>query len=100
MNEQTWLDKSGNFHSNDLHVVERYTRVSPDRIDYEATLTDPKTYSRPWTLRAPLYRRQEPNLRILEYECPAYMEEEAAKGKVKLPWSTLEFEGMPRQTGR
>jgi hypothetical protein len=96
-NAQTWLDKAGNFHGPNLHVVERYTRVSPDRIDYEATLTDPEVYSRPWTVKAPLYRRQEPNLRILEYECHAYMEQEAAKGKVKLPWSTLEFEGTPRK---
>jgi hypothetical protein len=97
LNAQTWLDRAGNFHGQDLRVVERYTRVSADRIDYEATLTDPAVYSRPWTIKAPLYRRQEPNLRILEYECHAYMEQEAAKGKVKLPWSTLEFEGIPRR---
>src|SRR5262249_16231237 len=45
-NDQTWFDRSGNFHSDMLHVVERYTRTSPDVISYEATIDDPKTFSR------------------------------------------------------
>jgi hypothetical protein len=72
--DRTWLDRSGNYHSSELHVVERYTLAGPDHIWYEATLEDPQVYSRPWTIRSPLYRRQEPNAQILEYECYAYAE--------------------------
>ena len=75
-NGDTWLDQSGNHHSAALHVVERYTRTGPDVLTYEATLTDPATYTRPWTMRVLLYRHQEPNYRLLEYECQAYLEEE------------------------
>jgi hypothetical protein len=72
--DQTWFDRSGNFHSEALHVVERYTREGPDHMLYEATIEDPKVFSRPWTISLPLYRRREPNARILEYECYAYAE--------------------------
>jgi hypothetical protein len=72
--DQTWFDRSGNFHSETLHVVERYTREGPDHMLYEATIEDPKVFSRPWTISLPLYRRREPNARILEYECYAYAE--------------------------
>ncbi len=93
----TWFDRAGNFHTEALHVVERYTRTGPDHITYEATIEDPNVFSRPWKIRMPLYRRQESNLQLLEYECYAYMEEEAGKGRLKLPWSELEFEGIPRR---
>jgi hypothetical protein len=73
-NADTWLDQSGNIHSEQLHVVERFTRTGPDTMTYEATLTDPKTYTRPFTIRLLLYRHQEPNYRLLEYDCNAYME--------------------------
>ena len=96
-NDQTWLDRAGNFHSDEMHVVERYTRTGADHMSYEVTIEDPKVFSRPWKMSTPLYRRQEKNLRLLEYECYAYMEEEAAKGNVKLPWSHLEFEGVPQK---
>jgi hypothetical protein len=68
-NGQTWFDRAGNFHSDALHVVERYTRTSHDVITYEVTIEDPKVFTRPWKISMPLYRRQEPNLQILEYEC-------------------------------
>jgi hypothetical protein len=70
--DQTRLDRSGNFHGDALHVVERYTRTGPDHMLYEVTLEDPKTFSRPWKMSMPLYRRQEANARLLEYECYAY----------------------------
>jgi hypothetical protein len=76
LSDQTWLDRSGNYHSEALHVVERYTRTGPDHLLYEATIEDPKVFSRPWTIRMPLYRRQEANMRVLEYECYAYLEAE------------------------
>jgi hypothetical protein len=72
--DQTWLDRSGNYHSEALHVVERYTRRGPDHMLYEATIEDPKVFSRPWRISMPLYRRREANARILEYECYAYAE--------------------------
>ena len=73
--DQTWFDRSGNYHSEELHVVERYTRTGPDHMLYEATIEDPKVFSRPWKMSMPLYRRQEENMRILEYECYAFLEE-------------------------
>jgi len=80
-NDQTWLDAAGNFHSDALHVVERYTRTGPDHIAYEVTIEDPKVFTRPWKMSMVLYRRQEKNAQILEYECHA-LEEEAA-GRLK-----------------
>jgi hypothetical protein len=71
----TWLDRSGNFHSDALHVVERITRTEPDILTYEATLEDPQVYTRPWTIRMLLYRHKEPNFKLLEYECNAYLED-------------------------
>jgi hypothetical protein len=72
---QTWFDRAGNFHSQDLHVVERYTRTGPDHLLYEVTIEDPKVFTRPWKMRMPLYRRQEPNSQLLEFECYAYARE-------------------------
>lgn len=72
--DKTRLDRSGNYHSSDLHVVERYTRTGPDHILYEATIEDPKVFSRPWKMSMVLYRRTEKNARLLEYECYAYAE--------------------------
>jgi hypothetical protein len=68
-NGQTWFDRAGNFHSDALHVVERYTRTGPDVITYEVTIEDPKVFTRPWTMSMPVHRRQDKNLQILEYEC-------------------------------
>jgi hypothetical protein len=76
-NDMTWLDASGDFHSASMNVIERYTRTGPNVITYEATITDPKTFSRPWTIRMPLYRHTEKNFQLLEYECYAYQEEAA-----------------------
>ena len=73
--DQTWLDRSGNYHSNELHVVERFTPRGPNHIWYEATIEDPQVFSQPWTIRMPLYRRIELGTQILEYECYAYTEE-------------------------
>ena len=68
-NEDTWLDRAGNYHSDALHVIERFTPNGPDHIDYEATIDDPKVFTRPWKIRTVLYRRKEPNVQLLEYEC-------------------------------
>ena len=74
-NDKTWLDRAGNFHSDKLHVVERYTPISPDAIRYEATIEDPDVYTRPWKISMPLYRRLEPNAMLLEYRCVEFVEE-------------------------
>ena len=78
-NDQTWFDRAGNFHSDALHVVERYTLLSPDHILYEATIEDPKVFSRPWKMSMPVYRRLEKNVKLLEYECVFYLQEEKYK---------------------
>ena len=57
---ETSFDRAGNFHSPDLHVVERYTRTGPDHLLYEVTIDDPKVFTRPWKMRIPVYRRQNP----------------------------------------
>jgi hypothetical protein len=69
----TWFDRAGNFHSEALHVVERYTPTGPNNMLYEATIEDPKVFTRPWKISMPLYRRQESNIELLEYECTAYL---------------------------
>jgi hypothetical protein len=74
-NAETWLDASGNFHSDAMHVVERYTKTSPDSMIYEATIDDPKVFTRPWTIRLPLYRHTEKNAQLYEYECHVYKED-------------------------
>lgn len=74
-NDQSWFDRSGNFHSDQLHVVERYTRTSPEIISYEATIEDPMVFSRPWKISMPLYRRQEKNVQIMDFKCAEFVEE-------------------------
>ena len=74
-NGLTWLDRAGNFHSEALRVVERFTPVSPHHMTYEATLEDPNVYTRPWTIRLPLYRRLEENVQLLEFRCVNLVEE-------------------------
>ena len=73
--ENTWFDRAGNFHSDALHVVERYTPRSADTLMYEATIEDPKVFSRPWKISMPLYRRVERNARLMEYRCVEFAEE-------------------------
>jgi hypothetical protein len=82
--DQTWLDRAGNFHSDALHLIERYTMTGPDHVNYEVTVEDPKVFTRPWKMSMLLYRRKEPNVRLLDY-LPALLmdEEQAARGKVK-----------------
>ena len=71
----TWFDRSGNFHSDALHVVERYTPITRDAILYEATIEDPKVFTRPWTISLPLYRRLEPDAQVLDFKCIEQAEE-------------------------
>ncbi len=80
-NGRTWLDAAGNFHSEALHVVERYTPTTPYHIDYEVTLEDPNVFTRPWTMRMPLYRRVEERLQILDYDCVDHLLQAVVEGQ-------------------
>src|SRR5579862_7172873 len=75
MNDRSWFDRAGNFHSDKLHVVERYTRTSPNEIMYEATIEDPSVFTRPWKIGMALYRRQEKNAQLLDFKCVEFVEE-------------------------
>ena len=74
-NDQTWFDRAGNFHSDALHVVERYTPISPDALRYEATIEDPKVFTRPWKMSMPLYRHLDKNVQLVEFKCVELVEE-------------------------
>jgi hypothetical protein len=69
LNDRTWFDMAGNFHSDDMHVIERYTPVDADTIRYEATMEDAKVFTRPWTIAFALGRNRDPNYENLEYAC-------------------------------
>ena len=73
--DATWFDRSGNFHSDALHVTERFTPGGRDVIRYEATIEDPQVFTRSWKIRMPLYRRLEPNARLLDFRCVSMVEE-------------------------
>jgi hypothetical protein len=88
----TWFDMAGNHHSDALHLTERYTMVGPDHIRYEVTVEDKKTFTKPWKMSFPLYRRLEPNVRVLDYECLEYM-------LPHMPWDEVP-QGLPKPPGR
>jgi hypothetical protein len=74
-NDKTWFDRAGNYHSDALKVTERYTPVTADVINYEATIEDPKVFSRPWKMGTQLYRLKDPNAQLLSFKCPEFAEE-------------------------
>jgi hypothetical protein len=57
-----------------MKVTERYTPMGPNHLQYEATIDDPSTFSRPWTISMPLYRRMEPQAEVFEYKCVEFAE--------------------------
>jgi hypothetical protein len=75
LNDQTWFDRAGDFHSDALHVVERYTRTGRDALNYEATIEDPNVFSRPWKISMPIYRRLEKNVQLMDFKCVEFVEE-------------------------
>ena len=83
-NDRTWFDMAGNFHSEALKVVERYTLRDADTLQYEATIEDPKVFTRSWKISMPMYRHKDMT-RLLEYQCQAEKEE-----------ATGDFERNPR----
>lgn len=68
-NDETWLDRAGNFHSEALHVIERWTYLDANTIDYKARLEDPKVFSRPWDIEVLLYRHREKDFQLIENYC-------------------------------
>jgi hypothetical protein len=74
-NDQTWFDRAGNFHSEQMHLIERLTLLDADHINYEVTVEDAKVFSRPWRMSMVLYRHKEKNMQLLEYECYAFDDE-------------------------
>jgi hypothetical protein len=84
-NDMTWFDRAGNHHSEAMHVVERYTPISANHMMYEATIDDPKVFTRPWKMSFPLYRRLENNVQLLEFKCVDLTEEFLYGGLLKRP---------------
>jgi hypothetical protein len=74
-NDRSWFDRAGNHHSEQLKVTERYTMIDADHIQYEATMEDPRTFTRPWTISMPLYRRVEKGARLGQFKCVEFVEE-------------------------
>ena len=85
LNGKNWFDRAGNYHSEALHLTERFTPISKDAIQYEATIEDPNVFTRPWKIAMPLYRRLEPNAQLLEYRCMEFAEEFMYGGLRKQP---------------
>jgi len=75
LNGLAWFDRAGNFASDTLHVVERFTRIGPDHMSYEATIEDPTVFTRPWKTSMTLYRLVEKNAQILDFKCVEFSEE-------------------------
>jgi hypothetical protein len=69
----TWFDRAGDYHSDALRVVERYTPVSPYHMIYEATIEDPNVFTRPWKVSFPLYRRMEKNTQLVDFNCTEFV---------------------------
>jgi hypothetical protein len=84
-NGKNWFDRAGNYHSEALHLTERFTPITKDAINYEVTIEDPNVFTRPWKVSMPLYRRLEPNAQMLEYRCMEFAEEFMYGGLRKQP---------------
>jgi hypothetical protein len=93
-NDKTWFDMAGDFHSDELRVVERYTRTDPDTIRYEATIEDPKVFTRPWKIVVPLHREKD-TPRLLEYQCQAEAEEASGDFPPERTWYPGPATAMP-----
>ena len=74
-NDQSWFDRAGNHHSEQMKVTERYTMTDADHIQYEATITDPQIFTRPWKIAMPLYRHVEKNARLGQFKCVEFVTE-------------------------
>jgi len=75
LNGNAWLDRAGNYTTDSTHVVERFNLIDADHINYEATITDPKLFTRPWKINLVLYKHMEKNFQLLEFKCVEFAEE-------------------------
>jgi hypothetical protein len=75
LNGLAWFDRAGDYASSNLHVVERFTRTEAAHLNYEATIEDPKVFTRTWKISMPLYRKVEKNAQLLEFKCVEFAEE-------------------------
>jgi hypothetical protein len=91
--DRTWFDRSGNFHSDALKVVERFTLMTRDAILYEATIEDAKVFTRPWKISMPLNRRLDKNARLMEFKC-VDMTEESRLGYLRKEPLVKRWEGQ------
>ena len=73
--ERTWFDRAGNFHSDELHLVERFSLIDQNTLNYEVTVEDPKVFTRSWKMSMPIYRHLEKNAQLMEYKCVPFVEE-------------------------
>ena len=74
LNDRTWLDRAGNYHSPAMKVTERFKPIDRNHIDYEATIEDPEVFTKPWTIKMPLYRNVEENAELLDFKCVPFTE--------------------------
>ncbi len=74
-NGRAWLDRAGDFTTDSLHVVERYSLLDANTINYEATIEDPAIYTKPWKISMLLYRHREKNARLLDFKCVEFVED-------------------------
>ncbi len=74
-NDESWFDRAGDFHSDQLHVVERFTLIDADHMNYEATIEDSQVFTRPWKISLPLYRNIAKNAQLTEFKCVEFAEE-------------------------
>jgi len=83
--DRTWLDRAGDYHSNKMVVTERFKLIDENTIQYEATIDDPETFTKPWTIRMPLYRHVESDATLLDYNCVEFSERLVYGDVEKLP---------------
>src|SRR5262245_9492324 len=75
LNGNQWLDRAGNYTSENVKITERFTLVNPERMQYEATLTDPSVFTRPWKINLMLTKHMEPSGELMEFRCVEFAEE-------------------------
>lgn len=74
-NDRTWFSRSGDFHSDALHLVERFTPITADALRYEVTIEDQNVFTRPWKMNMVLYRQLEDNATLMDFRCIEFVEE-------------------------
>jgi len=75
LNGEAWFDSAGNYQTDKMHIVERYTPTSANTMNYEATIEDPDLYTRTWKISMPLYRRVDKNMQLMDFNCVPFVEE-------------------------